>query len=384
MANNFAAAMPVLVAKGLQYLRSACVMPRLVNNDFSDMPAEQGDTVGVFIPSATTIYDVSPSAAPYQADDTTPVKVPIALDQWKHGGFYLTDKQAGDVVAGFKPRQFESVVAGLANTVNLYLLNLGKGIYGYTGTAGTTPFASDVTAATSARAVLNRQLAPLDNRRFVFDVNAEANALGLQQFTSAEKVGSNTAIIDGTLGRRLGFDFAMDQQVPSFTSTPLTAGAATANGAQAAGAGSTDGGRTGTVSIAKATNAAPLVAGDVFTFAGDAQTYVVLTGVTLAVGNTTVAIAPALQSAKAGGEAVTLKASRVMNMAFHRDAISFACRPLQTAAQNSMGMFSMTDPVSGLSLRCEIVRQNKQVLFDLDILFGAKLTRPELGCIVAG
>jgi hypothetical protein len=176
----------------------------------------------------------------------------------------------------------------------------------------------------------------------------------------------------------------MDQQIPTHVTTPLSAGNATANGAQVVGAGSTDQGRTGTVSIAKATNASALVAGDVLSFAGDPQTYVVLTAVSLIVGNTTVAIAPALQVAKTGGELVTLRASHVVNLAFHRDAFGFVSRPLQASSANTMEVMSVADPVSGVALRLEVVRQNKQTLFDFDVLYGAECVRPELAARLAG
>lgn len=384
MANVLTDVIPILLAQGLQILRGATVMPRLVNTDFANTPAQKMDTVNVWIPSAATVEDVAPSAAPYQAPDSSGVKVPIRLNRWRHSGFSLTDKDQEEIVAGYKSRKAEEAVKVLANDVNAFLLSKYKKIFGFVGTPGTTPFATDVTAATAARAALNRQLALLTDRRFVMDVNAEANALGLAQFTSAEKVGSNAAIIEGTLGRRLGFDFAMDQQVPTHVSTPLTAGNATVNGAQAAGVGSTDGGRTGTVSIAKATNAGTLVEGDIITFAGDAQTYTVLENATLIVGNTSVKIAPALQSAKSGGEIMSLKASHVVNLAMHRDCIAFASRPLQAAKDNTVEMMSVADPISGIALRLEVTRQNKQWLWDFDILYGGECVRPELGVRVAG
>jgi hypothetical protein len=386
MANTLTDIVPILVAQGLQTLRNACVMPRLVNTDYSNEPANQGDVVNLWIPSAQSVSDVSPSAAPIQAADTQPVKAQIPLNRWRRSGFYLTDKQMEEIVSvpGFKSKQTGEAAKALAEDVNAYIFQQYKKVYGYQGTAGTTPFASDVTAATNARKQLNLQKAPLADRRFVLDVNAEANALALPAFNAAYSSGTTATMIDGTLGRRLGFDFAMDQQVPTHTSTALSAGAATVNGAQTVNQGSTDAGRTGTVSIAKATNASNLVAGDIISFAGDNQTYVVLADVTLAVGNTTVSISPALQTAKSGGEAVTLRASHVVNLAFHRDAFGFVTRPLITASQNVAEMMSMVDPVSGIALRLEVVRQNKQWLFDFDVLYGAACVRPELATRYAG
>lgn len=386
MANTLTDLVPILVAQGLQTLRSACVMPRLVNSDYSNTPADQGDVINLPIYSANAVTDVAPTAAPFQAPDTKVVKAQIPLNRWRRNGFFLTDKEQEEIAStpGFRSRQTEETVKKLAEDINAYIFSKYTKVYGYVGTAGTTPFASDVTGATNARKQLNKQLAPLGDRRLVLDVDAEANALARPEFHAMYSSNTDRAIIDGTLGRRFGFDIAMDQQVPIHTSTALSVGNATVNGAQAVGVGSTDGGRTGTVSIAKATNASNLVAGDIISFAGDPQTYTVLANVTLAVGNTTVSIAPALQVAKAGGELMTLRASHVVNLGFHRDAFGFVSRPLVKSSANTLEMMSMVDPVSGVALRLEVVRQNKQTLFDFDVLYGAECTRPELATRLAG
>lgn len=384
MANSLSNVVPVLISQALATLRAACVMPRLVNTDYSNDPANQGDTVNLWIPSALTVSDVAPSAAPVQGGDSAPVRAPIALNKWRHAGFYLTDKQQEEIAGGVQSAQTKEAIKALAQDINAYIMGLYPAVYGFVGTPGTTPFASDVSAATKARAVLNKQLAPLDERRLVLDVNAEANALGLPILAQWYSTGSSQQIIEGTIGRKLGFDWAMDQQIPTQPTVALSAGAATVNGTQAVGQGSTDGGRTGTVSIAKATNTGSLLAGDIITFAGDAQTYTVLANVTLAIGNTTVSIAPALQVAKAGGEAMTLAAAHVVNLAFHRDAFAFVSRPLQKASANTIEMVSVPDPVSGITFRLEIMRQNKQTFFDFDVLYGAACVRPELACRIAG
>jgi hypothetical protein len=44
----------------------------------------------------------------------------------------------------------------------------------------------------------------------------------------------------------------------------------------------------------------------------------------------------------------------------------------------------MTDPMTGLTMRMEVSRQNKQERFDVDVLFGAKTIRPQLAVRVAG
>lgn len=387
MANTLSGIIPILIARALQVLREQCVMPRLVNTDFALTPANEGDTVNVWVASAMSATDVVPSATPLVGSDSKPVRVPIPLNKWKHSGFFMTDKEAAEIVKGFVPKQAEEAIRSLANQVNADLFATYPDIYGFVGTPGTTPFstANDLSDAINARKVLGQQLAPFNPRFLVLDPTAEAKALAQDSIQKAYARGDGgKTLMEGQIGRLLGFDWWMDQQVPTHVgSAPFSTGAATVNGVQAVGVGSTDDGRTGTLSIAKATATHNLVRGDVITIAGDAQTYSVVADVTLAIGNTTVTITPALRKATVGAEAISLKAAHVVNLAFHQDAIAFASRPIAALGfTETTGV--MGDPVSKLSVRLEITRQYKQTLYDFDLLYGSKLVRPELAVRVAG
>jgi len=377
MANTFTEVIPKLLAQGLTALRENAVMPRLVNGDYGKVAAEKGTTIDVPIPSAITATAVSPNNTAPVTADVAPTSAQIPLDQWFEAAFYLTDKDMLEIQGGTIPMQASEAIKAIGNNVDKYLLGLYKDVYGYQGTAGTTPFATDTSDATGINKVLHNQLAPNSPRWAVINPDAEANALGLRAFQDMSFSGSAQGLIDGKVGRKLGFGWLMDQNVPTHTSTVLTAGNATVNGAHAVGVTS--------VSIAKATNAAPLVNGDIITFAGDTQTYVVTTAVTLAVGNTAVSISPALKVAAAGGEAMALKASHTVNFAFHRDCIAFASRPLLTVGTGlGTRIMQSTDPVTGLSLRLEVSREHKRTRFSYDILYGAAVVRPEFGVRLAG
>ena len=309
--NDLSKVVDKLLAQGLLALRGTCVMPRLVNSDYSNLAAQQGASIDVPIPSAIKAQAVTPGATSQDTGDISPVSATIKLDRWMEAPFYLTDKDLMEANRGVIPMQASEVVKAIANDVNATLLGLGRKFYGMVGTPGTTPF-STVVDATNARKVLNRQLAPVNDRRIVLDPDAEAAALGLSGFADVSKSGDARPIIDGTIGRKYGFDWAMDQQVPSFEASVMTEGALTVNGANEAGA-------------------------------------------------------------------------QVVSLAFHRDAIAFATRPLMDSA-NGLGNLtqSAVDPVSGLSLRLEVSREHKRTRFSYDILYGADVVRRELGCRIAG
>ena len=309
--NDLSKVVDKLLAQGLLALRGTCVMPRLVNSDYSNLAAQQGASIDVPIPSAIKAQAVTPGATSQDTGDISPVSATIKLDRWMEAPFYLTDKDLMEANRGVIPMQASEAVKAIANDVNATLLGLGRKFYGMVGTPGTTPF-STVVDATNARKVLNRQLAPVNDRRIVLDPDAEAAALGLSGFADVSKSGDARPIIDGTIGRKYGFDWAMDQQMPTFEASVMTEGALTVNGANEAGA-------------------------------------------------------------------------QVVSLAFHRDAIAFATRPLMDSA-NGLGNLtqSAVDPVSGLSLRLEVSREHKRTRFSYDILYGADVVRRELGCRIAG
>ncbi|WP_211440930.1 P22 phage major capsid protein family protein [Collimonas humicola] len=376
MPNNISSVSTPLLAQGLMALRGMNVMPRLVNSDYQGAAEEKNSVINVPIPSAIQAQAVVPGATPPATADIGPTSVPIALNQWFEAPFYLNDQDVMQSMNGVIPMQASEAIKAIANNVNAYIMGLGTSFYSMAGTPGTTPFASDTTAAAGARKLLNKQLAPTGDRRIVLDMDAEGNAIVLPMFSQAQMAGNTQTLVEGVIGRKVGFDWYADQQVPTFISTPLSAGAATAAAPTPVGATS--------VSIAKATNASPLVQGDIISFAGSNQTYVVTSPVTLAVGNTNVGIYPPLKTALTGTETMSLKGSHVMNLAFHRDAIAFATRPLKEVTHPAVISSAQVDPVSGLGLRLQITREYQRTRFAFDILYGGACVRPELGTRIAG
>ncbi len=379
MANTITNILPKILARGLLALREQAVMPRLVNLDYSNESAQKGDTIDVPIPSSLTVSDTVPSNVLEAPADSAPTKVQISLNNWKKVNFHLTDKQLVDIDKNehFIPMQMSEAVRALSNQINLTVLQEFKGVYGFVGTAGTTPFGSNVTDATNARKVLNQQLCPRDNRRMVLDFDAEANALALAEFQRVNESGDLNVKREGEIGRKFGFDIFTDDQIVTHTAggsgTPLV------NGALAVGDTS--------VAIDGMSGTSGFVVGDVVTFAGHAQTYAITVAPTASSGAQTVTVSPAIKAIVADNASVTKKASHTVNLAFHRDAFALAMRPLTSeTAGDAYGnnIVSMTDPVTGLSMRLEVYRQYKQVVYELDALWGVKLIRPEYAVRIAG
>jgi len=374
MANDFNSVIPQILAQGLMALRENAVTAQLVNRGYSPESGTQGSTVDVPVPSAVVANAVSPSNTPPTAKDSSPTTVPVVVDQWYEAPFHLTDRDMAEAMTGIIPMQASEAIKSLINIVDLSVLGEYKNFYGAYGTAGTTPFGSgvDLKSATQIRKILNKQLAPLTDRRVVFDPDAEAAALELRAFNDGSYSGDFMAIREGQLNRKLGFEWWMNQNTP--THTAGTAASMLVNGTPAVGATTLnqDGG-TGT-----------LVLGDLFTIAGDPQYYVVTAENSNVTTTPGITFAPGLQAAPADNAAITVVGTHVVNLAFHRDAIAFASRPLQQLTLPGSIIREATDPVSRLTLRLEVTRQHKQTVFSYDMLWGTKTVRPALGARLLG
>ena len=372
MANTLTPLIDKLIARGLSVLRENAIMPRLVNSTYSNVARDKGDTITVPIAADITAASVSPSNTLAAAGDTALTSKTISLNQWKHAGFYLTDQQITQIdVDNFQTLQGDEAVRSLANNVDEYILGLYKGIYSQAGTAATTPFGSNLNDwTTGARTKLNNHKAPMDDRAVVLDADAEGNALNNRALQDASYRGSTEGIVFGDIGYALGASWHLDQNVPTFTNSNGTPTSWLVNQADSA---------IGDTTVTIDTGSNDPVEGDIFTVAGSTQQFVVSS-----YSSNVITFAPALTAALGNNAALTFAASHVVNVAFQRQAFGFAMAPIMDASMNSDTMRQVTDEKSGLTMRLEVSRQEKQWKFDYDVLYGATLLRPELACRILG
>lgn len=368
---------PQLLAQGLLALREQAVMPRFVNRAYETMAGEKGSTIDVPISSAITASAITAPSYTFPDDSgVSPTKVSISLNKWYEAAFFLSDKDMLECMGGTIPLQAAEAVKALANQVDDDLLALYKSVYGYAGTAGTTPFSTDLTEYLDARKALNNQLAPMDPRYVVLDADAEANALGLRAFQDASFRGDSAGINEGIIGRKLGATWFVDQRVPKHT-------AGTGSGLTLDNTDMVAGVKTATLAAA---GSGTLVVGDVFVFGSDTsgQTYVATSAASSAGGAFT--FEPALKTSwTANNSTVTIKGDHRANMLFHRDAFALANRPFAGADPLGVGIFqSAVDPISGLTLRLEVNREYKRTRFSYDILYGVQAVRAALAARIAG
>lgn len=369
------------VAMGMKALRERVVLPRIANREYEQeiVGMKRNSTVNIAVPAAITARSVSPDVVPPAVTAVTPTSVALTLDQWYEAPFAIDDKGIAQMLAGIIPMQMSEAIKAMANNIDDFLWGLchdADGFYGYAGTAGTAPFANDLSTYLTARKLANQQLMDKEPRFMIINDDAEANALGLRAFQDASFRGDTEGIVNGQIGRKLGALWLSTQNVPDHT-------AGTASGATTDTAGYAVGVKV--VTLASAGTGTILV-GDIITFAGDTQTYVVTTGDADVSGGGTVNFEPGLKIALATSAiAITVKATHACNMLLHRDAIGFAMAPLADQKLTGGELQAVAiDEESGLSLRLKLTRQHKQYQWSFDALYGGKVIRREGGVRLAG
>lgn len=376
MANTTSAVTPKIIARMMLALRQRCSMPQLVNGNFSNEAAQVGATIDVPFSSALSATAVVPGPVPPTPANSAPTTIPVSLDQWYKVNFHLTDKEGLEIAAkkNFLPGQMIEAIKALSNTINISILSEYKRVWAaFAATSSGNAMASRLDPI-GVRRLMNINLCPLENRRFMLDFEAEANALALAEFADVSQSADAGPKIKGIIGEKYGYLFGADDHIPTHTAG-TGASYQVNNGAGYA---------AGTKTIAVDVGTGTLLEGDILTFSTHEQTYVVTT----ALSGGSVSFEPGLAVAVADNVTIAKAATHIVNLAFHKDAWAFAMRPMldSTIGLPTGGHFmqTVTDPVSGMSFRLEVTRQYKQTMWEIDALWGTRLVRPDLACRLMG
>lgn len=363
-----------LLAGGILSYRKKVAMLMRVNKDYSGEARTKGTTIDVPISTSMSVQNATYTSTAVDLNSTDVDLVQITLDQHKETRFHLTDKEDAEIDAGnfMLPGSMHESIKAHAENINSYLLDMYSQVYQFVGTAGTTPFGSDATVLSAARKALNNVDVPEDMRTHIMDTDADENAVNLGGFQDVDRSGSGDVLYKGEVGEKIGFLNLWDNQVK--THTLVSAGTEILDGAATAG--------SNTVDMDGFTTVPAL--GDIFTIAGDTQQYTVVSATVIATTASTITVEPAMAIAYSDGAAVTFIATHVANLAFYKDAFTFAQRPLKTSSRAPANIVSQTDPVTGLSMRLQIQRPNNVDVWVHDTLFGGKCTRPEAAVRVLG
>lgn len=355
-----------------------------VSSDMTYERAAVGQTVRSPVAPASTASDITPAVTPPNDGDQTIGNVSMTITKarrvpvrWNGEEKRGLDNNGASFNVIFRD-QMAQAMRTLVNEVESDLAALHNKASRAYGTAGTTPFASNLSDTANVRKILADNGAPLSDLQMVIDTSAGANMRTLTQLSKANEANDDNLLRRGVLLDVHGFAIRESAQVKTFTAG--TGASATTNAAgYAVGATS--------ITLASA-GTGTILAGDFITFAGDTNKYQVVTGDTdVSNGGTIVLAAPGLRKAiPAAATNITVIATSVRNMAFARSAIALATRApaLPPQGDSAVDRQIITDPVSGLSFEVAMYAQYRQMQYEVSLAWGCAAVKTEHMAVLLG
>lgn len=140
--------------------------------------------------------------------------------------------------------------------------------------------------------------------------------------------------------------------------------------------------KEGDVLISIDTGSGSISAGQIVTFAGDPNQYVVAA----ATSNLITLAAPGLRQDLADDTAITVVGAFTANMAFDRNAFLLASRTpaMPEGGDNADDVMNVTDPISGITFQIALYRQYRRVRYEVGLAWGVSSVKPAHGCLILG
>lgn len=370
MANTFLTP-SVIGREALMILENELVAAQLFHRGYADefRGAKVGDTISIRGPASFTAQEFTSTTT---TQDATETSRSLQLEKHFDVTFAVTSKQWTLELEQFNQQLLRPAVVAIAQAVDSYILGKGNQIPNYVGTAGDPPDSlADMVAVVKK---LDDLKVPQRGRIAVLDAQAKHDMLAnVTQVLQADQRGDGgTALREASMGRILGIDYYMDQNVGSHTANTLS-GYLINNGA---------GYSAGDTTLTIDTGSGTIQAGDVFTVAGDTQQHVVLS----TNGSTSVTIEETgLAAAVADNAALTFvsNSTSVLNIAGHGDGLTYAVVPLELPAGAARAEY-IADRGLGLRVVFDYDSSTKTDTISLDVLCGAKVQQGNLLTRVLG
>lgn len=355
-----------------------------VSSDMTYERAAVGQTVRSPVAPSSSASDITPAVTPPNDGDQTIGSVDMTISKarrvpirWNGEEKRGLDNNGASYNVILRD-QMAQAMRTLVNEVEADLAGLNVLASRAYGTAGTTPFASTLADPAQMRKILADNGAPMGDLQLIIDTSAGAAMRTLAQLTKANEAADDNLLRRGVLLDLHGFAIRESAQVKTVVAG--TGASATTNTA-----GYAVGARVITLASA---GTGTILAGDVITFAGDTNKYVVSSGdADVSGGGTITLAAPGLRKAiPASATAITLSAVSVRNMAFARSAIALATRApaLPEGGDSAVDRMLVTDPVSGLTFEVSMYAQYRQMQLEVALAWGTAMVKPEHAGILLG
>lgn len=447
--NDVDAFIPELWAtESLAILVENMIAGSLVYRDFENTLQNYGDVVNVRRPGefvakrkATTDNVV--------IQDAIATNIQVPLDQHIHTSFLIRDGEESKAFKDLVDEFLRPAIIAQARFIDQVVLGqYAQFLANGAGGLGLLSATNGKTTLLSLRQVMNQNKAPMEDRNLVLNPVTETTLLGLDLFVAANQVGDmGQALQNASLGRKLGFNMFMDQNMPvvaagnttqsstinfsagynpgattfttaAFTTappvnsyitiggdmTPLRVTASTTTSVTVAAPGI----KTAVADAAPVTNYTPGAVNNAGGYAAGYAKEITINGFTVApqvgqavsFGNVAgaaqytiiavnglvgITLDRPLAAAINNADNVNLGPAGAFNFAFHRNAMALVVRPLARPKQGT-GALSAVVNWNDLSMRAVITYDGNAQghLVTLDMLAGIAVLDQRLGAVMLG
>ena len=348
-------------------------LPSVARNS-SAVRAALGESVIVPVSTAMESGNVTPSMTVPEPEDFTMDNVAIQITKSRNVSFGLTGEEFQGVNNGVGANYIlgENIKQAVRTLVNEMekdvAIEAAVGSSRAFGTAGSTPFASDLTDAAHIKKILDDNGAPMGGRSLIIDSTAGVNLRSLTQLTNVGDAGTNMTLRQGELLNLFGFSIKESAGIynvaqSSIEGVTLSAAEIGAN----------------ELTI-KAATSGSLKAGDVITIAGDDNKYVVAeSNSSLSAGGKIKIAKPGLLHVVADGSSVTVVAASARNIAFTKNAIQLVTRApaLPAGRDAAIDSYILTDSRSGMAFEVRVYQGYRKMRMEVACAWGVKVIKPE-------
>ena len=347
--------------------------------------AAVGQTIRSFVAPASTSTNVTPGVTAPDNGDQTIGNVPITITKSKmvpirwNGEETLGLSSPGITQPRILQDQFAQAMRVLVNEIEVDVgIAAYQGASRAVGTAGTNPvlISSDknIDNLADVLKILKDNGAPEGDRQLVLDTSGGAGMRKVPGLYRVSEAGEQSLLRQGVLGNLYGFDIRESAGVARPAVGSITA--TTNNAGYAVGA----------TAITLSSAAVALLKGDVITFNGDTNKYVVAADLSGTGGVLTLAAPGLRQAIAASTTAITVVATGPRNIAFTRNALYLATRAPAAPEGGDMAddRTVVQDPRSGLAFEVSLYRQYRQIKYEVAIAWGVANVKAEHSAILLG
>ena len=378
------------VGKMQEILRSRTPLLKYMNLDALAAPANPLSKILVQVPGLKVATERTPGPFPPAPSDTVIGSQEVMLGNIEGSdfGFTSNEVQKHNLIEA-KAKEMTACADALIRKANDSLWSCVKNVPYFSGTAGTSFFASDAKGLNRVNKELFKRKVSVENNpdlRCVLYADEYENLIGCEEMRFANRYGSAQPAHEGVIPLVGGFPIHRDQQSPLHTAGSITGSVGASTNSVAVKVGTTPviGATALECTTAASSGACALKAGDVVTIAGNPYALTSDAVQATAGGDVVLNLNRGLVAAPAAGDAVKLATgwgTSYQSLAGDMTGISVAWRlPVIDFGDGAKALgdhYEVIDEVTGIPFMMSFYPQYLGYKCEVTALWGMKVTHAE-------